>query len=72
MTDQQPKHPRWLAARTEMGALITGIGYTVLFILFVLIAVGGGSSWNVLLGILCAVLAAVEWATYVYWRRHRG
>lgn len=71
MTDQQPKQPRWLAARTPRAALIVAIGYTVLFVLFVAIAIAGGSVWNVLLGILAAVLAVVEWATYAYLRRRR-
>ena len=71
MTDPEPTRPRWLAARTPRSALIVAIGYTVLFVLFVAIAIAGGSVWNVLLAIVAAVAGAAEWATYAWFLRHR-
>jgi hypothetical protein len=72
MTEQQPKLPWWVAARSLRSALTVAIGYSVLFVLFVVIAVGGGSFWNVLLGILAALLAALEWMTVAYFRKRRS
>ncbi|WP_285113729.1 hypothetical protein [Leifsonia sp. fls2-241-R2A-40a] len=72
MTDQQPKRPWWIAARNRRGALIVAIGYTVLFVLFVVIGLSGGSFWNYLLGILAAALAVMEWATYAYFRKRES
>lgn len=72
MTEQQPKLPWWVAARSLRSALIVAIGYSVLCVLFVAIAVGGGTFWNVLLGIVAALLAVLEWITVAYFRKRRS
>ncbi len=71
VSEQEPKPPSWLAARTVRSASIMAIGYSVLFVLVIVLAATGGSSWYWLLGGLAALLAALEWASFAYLRKHR-
>lgn len=69
VTDQEPKSPQWLAARTARSALIMAICYTALCVLVIMFAATGASAWYWLLAVLAALLSVLEWASFAYLRK---
>lgn len=46
------------------------VSYSALGVLVVVFAATGASAWYLLLGVLAALLAGLEWASFAYFRKH--
>ena len=70
MNEPNPELPRWVAARTSGTALAIAIGYSVIFVMMLSFALTGRTSgWYQYIAVVAALLALLEWASFVYLRK---